>query len=62
MNMHDINLNSWEEFETQLRELEADRLAKKSASQFIYRGQSDRAMHLLLGNFAERWNGCLRQS
>lgn len=47
MNMHDINLNSWEEFEAQLRELETERLAKESASKFLYRGQSDHTKHLL---------------
>ena len=38
-NMHDINLNSWEKFEEQLKRIENERLQQKCSSEFLYRGQ-----------------------
>jgi len=45
--MQEINLNSWEEFEEQLKRLENERLQKKSSSKFLYRGQEEHNWKLL---------------
>ena len=45
--MQEINLNSWEEFEKRLQELECDRIQRKYSSKFLYRGQGDYTWHLL---------------
>ena len=44
--MNEINLDSWESFEEQLKELETKRLQSKSKSKFLYRGQEDHADQL----------------
>ncbi|MDA2928256.1 FRG domain-containing protein [Acidobacteria bacterium AH-259-G07] len=45
--MQEINLNSWEEFEEQIKRLENNRLQQESASKFLYRGQDDHTWSLL---------------
>ena len=45
--MHDINLNSWEEFEQRLKSLENERLQKGYSSKFLYRGQGNYTLNLL---------------
>lgn len=45
--MQDITLNSWEEFENQLKRLENDRCQQKSSPQFLYRGQGNHTLSLL---------------
>jgi len=45
--MYDINLNSWDEFEKQLKSLENERLQQKCSSKFLYRGQGDYTLNLL---------------
>lgn len=47
INMYDINLNSWDEFEKQLKSLENERLQQKCSSKFLYRGQGDYTLNLL---------------
>jgi hypothetical protein len=47
LNMKEITLNSWEEFEEQIKSLESKRLQQKSTSKFLYRGQSDHTWSLL---------------
>ena len=47
LNMKEITLNSWEEFEEQIKSLENKRLQQKSTSKFLYRGQSDHTWSLL---------------
>lgn len=41
--MNEINLDSWDSFEEQLKELAKDRLQNKSRSKFLYRGQGNHA-------------------
>ncbi|MFH1595572.1 MAG: FRG domain-containing protein, partial [Pseudomonadota bacterium] len=41
--MKEINLNSWEEFEEKIKELEKERLEQKSLDKFLYRGQKRRS-------------------
>ena len=45
--MHEINLDSWDAFEGQLKELERERLTNKIRSKFLYRGQEDHKFKLL---------------
>jgi len=45
--MKEITLNSWEEFEEQLKNLDNERLRQKSKSKFLYRGQGDQTWSLL---------------
>ena len=45
--MQEINLNSWEEFEKQLQELENERVQRKYLSKFLYRGQANHTWNLL---------------
>jgi hypothetical protein len=42
-NMHEKNLNSWEEFEEQLKELEKERIRLKCEDECIYRGQEKKS-------------------
>ncbi len=44
--MKEINLNSWEEFEEKIKELEKERLEQKSSSKFLYRGQGRKSYKL----------------
>ncbi len=44
--MNEINLDSWESFEEQLKELDKERLQSKSKSKFLYRGQEDHTNEL----------------
>lgn len=44
--MKEINLNSWEEFEEQIKGLEKERLEQKSSDKFLYRGQKRRCYDL----------------
>jgi hypothetical protein len=44
--MQETNLNSWEEFENQLKKLEEGRLEQKSSSKFLYRGQGRKSYRL----------------
>jgi hypothetical protein len=46
MNMHEQNLNSWEEFEEQLRELENMRRELAYADRYLYRGQEKKGYKL----------------
>jgi hypothetical protein len=46
INMREINLNSWEDFEEQIKSLENNRLQQKSTSKFLYRGQGDHTWSL----------------
>lgn len=45
--MQNIDLDSWEKFEEQLKILENERLQHKYQSYFLYRGQEDSALNLL---------------
>lgn len=45
--MQEVDLNSWEEFEDKIRELENDRLKRKTLSEFLYRGQGRKKWELL---------------
>lgn len=45
--MQNIDLDSWEKFEEQLKILENERLQHKYQSYFIYRGQEDSTLNLL---------------
>ena len=45
--MKEITLNSWEEFEEQIKNLDNERLRQKSTSKFLYRGQGDHTWSLL---------------
>jgi hypothetical protein len=45
--MQHIDVNSWEEFEEQLKIFEHERIQKKSLSKFLYRGQGDHTQKLL---------------
>jgi hypothetical protein len=47
INMKEITLNSWEEFEEQIKSIEDKRLQQKSTSKFLYRGQGDHTWNLL---------------
>lgn len=44
--MQEINLNSWEQFEEQLQELEKKRQEQKSLHEFLYRGQGRKSWEL----------------
>ena len=44
--MNDINLHTWEDFEKNLQQLEADRLQQKCQAKFLYRGQGNRRFNL----------------
>ena len=44
--MNEINLDSWEDFEEQLKKLETKRLRNKCRSEFLYRGQEDHKFKL----------------
>ena len=46
MNMKEKNLNSWEEFEEQLKILEEERRNQKSSSKFLYRGHGRKSYNL----------------
>ena len=45
--MQNVDLDSWEKFEEQLKILENERLQHKYQSYFLYRGQEDSALNLL---------------
>jgi hypothetical protein len=47
MNMQDINLNSWEEFEEHLQNLKDESIHGRYSSEFLYRGQRDHTRKLL---------------
>jgi hypothetical protein len=42
----EIELRTWEEFESELKRLEDDRLKKKYSAKFLYRGQKDHSLNL----------------
>jgi hypothetical protein len=47
MNMKEIDLGSWEEFEEQLKRLEKELCNQKTPSEFLYRGQGRTSWELL---------------